>query len=233
MLSLDDIHADMEADRRSRESEIRLIERLCTESDEDNERSMLRRSLVILTYAHLEGFTKFVLYAYVSFINARKINCADAAIPIAAASLSKVFAALRNPDSKHKVFKKKMPEDTKLHLAAREQAFIENYETLCKCEVKIPDDLIDTKSNLSPDVLKKLLFQLGLPFDQVNQHQSTISELLGVRNHIAHGDRLKVPTATEMVKYISSALVVMSFLQSEVYGALQRQLYRRDVVAIG
>ena len=52
---------------------------------------MLRRSLVLLTYAHLEGFTKFVLYAYVSSVNSMKIQCADAAIPIAAASIEPSF----------------------------------------------------------------------------------------------------------------------------------------------
>jgi hypothetical protein len=187
--------------------------------------------LVILTYAHLEGFTKFVLFAYTSSINSMKLRCSNAAVPIAAASLSRVFAALRNPDSKHEFFKRKMPDDAKLHLVAREHAFVGEFDQVYAQDVEISDALIDTKSNLSPDVLRKLLFQLGLPYGKVDEHQTTISKLLGVRNSITHGDRLKIPSEAEVKEYIGSALDVMSFLQSEIYSALHNQIYLRKASA--
>lgn len=179
MPSLDDWHADIEADRRSREGEIRLLERLAEAAPSAIEQGMLRRSLVMLTYAHLEGFAKFALYSYASFINASEIACRDAAVPIAAASLSKVFAALRNPESKHDFFRRAMPDDGKLHLIAREHVFVENYNEAVGVKVSIPDSLVDTKSNFSADVLRKLLFQLGLSFASVDPHQATLNRLLG------------------------------------------------------
>lgn len=227
MLSVDEIYADIEADRLSRESEIRLVERLTIETKGEAERSMLRRSLVMLTYAHLEGFTKFVLLAYASSINSMKLDCSAAATPIAAASLSKVFAALRNSESKHDFFRRRMPDDVKLHLVAREHAFLAEFDAVLSRQVQIPDTLIDTKSNLSPDVLRKLLFLLGLPYSKVDEHQGTISRLLGVRNSIAHGDRLSVPSEAEVKEYLNSAVEVMSFLQSEIYFALTEKLYLR------
>jgi hypothetical protein len=151
MLSLEEIYADIEADRGSREGEIRLIQRLSKETGTDAEKSMLRRSLVILTYAHLEGFTKFILIAYVSSINSMKLHCSNAAVPIAAASLSRVFSALRNSKSKHEFFKRKFPDDAKLHLVAREHVFVREYDKVSSKYVEIPDELIDTESNLSPE----------------------------------------------------------------------------------
>jgi RiboL-PSP-HEPN len=232
MPSIDEVHADVESDRSSREGEIRLIERLSIESRSEAEKQMLRRSLIILTYAHLEGFTKFVLYAYATTINAMNLDCATAAIPIAAASLNRVFAALRDPQSKHDFFRSTLPDDAKLHLAAREQSFISEFERAFSIKVSIPDSIIDTKSNLSPDILRKLLFQLGLPYHKVDEHQATISRLLGVRNAIAHGDRLLVPEEGECKEFIVSSLAVMTFLQGEIFSALYNKSYLRAVAVV-
>jgi hypothetical protein len=51
--------------------------------------------------------------------------------------------------------------------------------------------------------------------------------LLGVRNAIAHGDRLKIPSDKEVEDYPVSVFEVMSFLQSEIYSALRNQIYLR------
>jgi hypothetical protein len=230
MPSLDDWHADVEADRRSRESEIRLLERLAKGTRVPVEAGMLRRSLVMVTYAHLEGFSKFVLFAYASFINSSNIACNSAAVPIAAASLGRVFAALRNPESKHDFFRRRMPEDAKLHLVAREHTFVEKYDEVFARKVNIPDSFVDTKSNLSADVLRKLLFQLGLPFSGVDPHQATMDKLLGVRNAIARGDRLYVPTDNDVNAYIVAAMEIMAFLQSETYSAINTRQYLKNAI---
>lgn len=228
MHSPESVYGDLEADRQSREGEIRLIERLFAMSKSDDEKNMIKRSLVLVTYAHLEGFCKFSLFSYTAALNSLGINCSDASIPIAAASLSKVFAALRDPQSKHPAFRRSMPDDTQLHLAAREQIFLESFQAVSAGKLDIPDRVVDTKSNLSPDVLRKMLFQLGLGYSSVEQHDSKISKLLGIRNAIAHGDRLKVPTDDELNQYITAAFAVMAFLQNEVFIALKNQVYLRN-----
>src|SRR5205814_9631400 len=58
------------------------IENVIARSQSDEEQAMLRRSLVLLTYAHLEGFCKFALMAYASAINALRLPCKDASIPL-------------------------------------------------------------------------------------------------------------------------------------------------------
>jgi hypothetical protein len=232
MRSPEDIYDELEADHHSRESEIRLVTRLLATNSSEDESTMLRRSLILLTYAHVEGYAKFAMLAYVSALNGMGIRCAEATFPVAAASLARVFAALRNPNSKHEVFKNRLPDDAHLHLAAREQVFIEKYETIVGRRVKIPDEVVDTASNLSADILKKMLFRLGLPYPVVDSHSSNINRLLGIRNAIAHGDRLKVPTDKELMDFTSSAFAIMKFLQDEIYSALKGQIYLKVVPTV-
>jgi hypothetical protein len=143
-----------------------------------------------LTYAHLEGFSKFALMAYAASVNALRLPCQDASTPLVALTLSNVFAALRDMNSKHPEFSR-LVEDRELHLLARERSFIENFGRITSQRVEIPDHAVDTKSNLSSIVLKRNLY--GLQYPIVAKHGGTIDRLLGVRNAIAHGDKLKTP----------------------------------------
>jgi len=204
MRSPEDIFEELEQDRASRESEIRLIENFISQSKAEPEKIMLRRSLVLLTYAHLEGFCKFSMMAYAGAVNAIKLPCREAATPLVALTLSRVFAALRDINSKHPEFAK-LIDDRDLHQIARERAFIDGNERISTQNVEIPDHVVDTKSNLSSLVLKRNLYQLGLQYPVVKKHGSTIDRLLGVRNAIAHGDKLKEPKDSDVRDYLSAA----------------------------
>ena len=191
---------------------------------------MLRRSLVLLTYAHLEGFSKFALMAYAASVNALRLTCQDASIPLVALTLSNVFAALRDINSKHPEFSR-LAEDRELHLLARERSFIENFERITSQRVEIPDHAVDTKSNLSSIVLKRNLYQLGLQYPIVAKHGGTIDRLLEVRNAIAHGDKLKTPKPRDIADYLATTFDVMKFVQEEIFAALQDKVYQRDASA--
>lgn len=227
MRSLEQVHEDIEKDRAIREGEIRLIENIAARTDNEAEAGMLRRSLILLAYAHFEGFCKFALLAYASAINAIGLPCREACTPLVAATLSKVFAALRDVNNKHEAFAYGLPDDRDLHLLARHRSFIDNYETIIARRVELADSLVDTKSNLNSLVLKRNLYQLGLEYPVVDTHRSSIDRMLGVRNAIAHGDALKVPTADEVAEYTTAAFEVMQFVQLEVYNALRNEAYRR------
>ena len=227
MRSPDDVVQDLERDRQQREAEIRLIENLAARSASDAERNMLRRSLVLLAYAHLEGFCKFALFAYAAAVNEARLPCREAAAPLVAATLTKVFAALRETNSKHPVFARNLPDDQKLHLAAREQRFVEDFDRITATLVEIPDHVVDTESNLKAAVLKRNLFRLGLNYPVVEPHGGTLNRLLGVRNAIAHGDALMVPKEQEVRDYLTAGFAIMDLVQSEIYDALRRSAYRR------
>ena len=86
MRSPEEVFEDIENDRAHREREIRLIENIASRTESESEANMLRRSLVLLTYAHFEGFCKFALLSYASAIKALGLSCRDATTPLVAAS---------------------------------------------------------------------------------------------------------------------------------------------------
>lgn len=227
MRSPDDIYQDLESDRSQREAEIRLIENFAAGTEVENEKNMLLRSIVLLMYAHLEGFCKFALQAYAGAVNAVGLSCGEAAYPILAASIADVFHALRNLDGKAPEFRNPLPDDKDLHMLWRERTFVESYDAILGRKVDIPDRVIDTKANLNARVLKRNLYLLGLEHPKVDEHRAAIDGLLGVRNAIAHGDALRVPKPEDVVKYTSAAFDVMKFVQSEIYDALRREAFRR------
>jgi hypothetical protein len=229
MRSPDDIFQDLERDRLLREGEIRLLDNMAARISIDAERGTLHRLLVLLTYAHLEGFCKFALSAYASAINASGLPCREASTAVVAASLGRAFAALRDLRSKHPAFGRKLPDDGDLHMLWRERTFVDEYEKMLSRTVDIPDRIIDTKANLSSIVLKRNLYQLGLDYPLIDRHRSSLDMLLGVRNAIAHGDILRVPSAAQVSEYTSAAFDVMKFIQNEIFTALRQETYRRPV----
>ena len=228
MRSPDDLFQDLESDRLQREAELRLIENIAARSESAAERNMLFRSLALLTYAHLEGFCKFALLAYAGAINAMNLPCREAALPFVAASLGNIFAALRDPNSKAPEFRSNLPNDLDLHMLWRERTFVQTYEAILGRNVEIPDRVIDTKANLNTVILKRNFYQLGLDYPEVDRHRHSIDRLLGVRNAIAHGDGLMVPTAEQIYEYTSAAFDVMKFVQSVVFTALRDGAFRRS-----
>jgi hypothetical protein len=223
----DEIFQEIEADRAIREREIRLVKNCAIRSLRAYECDMFSRSTVLLTYAHLEGFCKFSFSTYVSAINRMKLACSNASYALVAASLTNLFAALRNPGSKHPVFARSLPDDSKLHLAAREREFVEKWDAIVNMRIELPDTTVDVESNLSSTVLKKNLFKLGLDYPIVDTQKPQLDKLLGIRNAIAHGDSLKIPTKHEIDEYAASAFSVMRFVQYEIFNALKNQAFLR------
>ena len=228
MRSPDDVFRDIEGDRAGREGELRLIERYLRDAEDETDQKTLRRSLVLLAYAHLEGFCKFALITYASAINSMRLKCNEASIPLVAASLGDVFAALRNEQKKHDLFRSSLKEDADVHRIAREQSFVESYEGRIGNEtVEIHDRIIDTRSNLTSVILKRNLFMLGLPYPFVDQFKGSMDRLLGVRNAIAHGDALLDPKAEMVDEYLNTVMQLMGAVQERILDALVQRVYLR------
>jgi hypothetical protein len=186
-MNLAELRAELEADRAWREDEIRSFQNRGAAIDNSEELNRYRRALVLLLYAHFEGFCRFAFTLYTSAINRSGISCGEATHAIAAASLADLFRNLRNPQKKSSLFHHVLPDDSNLHQFAREREFIERTADVQSRPVNIPDNVVDTESNLTPVVLKKNLFRLGLPHDQFETYDNDINKLLGIRNGISHG----------------------------------------------
>lgn len=227
MRSPEDVFEEIEKDRAVREQEIRLVENSARKTLIQRERDMYLRVSVLLTYAHLEGFCKFALTAYVSAVNSTRLPCRVLSDAVVAATLTTLFRALRNPESKHPLFAKPLPDDAKLHLVFRERAFVAGLEGIADTRVAIPDTAVDSESNLSSVVLRKNLYKVGLEHQEIDKWKGDMDKLLGIRNHIAHGAALKAPDQIEVEKYVATTLQIMGFVQTEIFSALKLGAYRK------
>jgi hypothetical protein len=72
------------------------------------------------------------------------------------------------------------------------------------------------------------LFKLGFDYPIVDKHDTNLGLLLGIRNAIAHGDRIRVPKPEQVSGCLAAAFEIMEFLQLEVYGALYNRAFLRD-----
>jgi hypothetical protein len=226
-MNLAELRAELEADQAWRVDEIRAFQNWGATIDEEKLKQY-RRALVLLLYAHYEGFCKFALTLYVSAVNRLGITCGAAAYAVAAASLADLFRNLRNPQMKCDLFRRELPDDAKLHQFAREREFIERTSEVDKHAVNIPDDVVDTESNLTPLVLKKNLYHLGLPHDQFESYKDEINKLLGVRNAIAHGSLKDGVDGKLYDELRGAAFTIMSGLSAGIMQALADRAYARN-----
>ncbi len=226
-MNLAQLYAELESDREWREEEIRAFQNRGAKLESKSEQERYRRALVLLLYAHYEGFCKFAFTLYVTAVNQSGILCGKAEYAIAAASLTNVFRDLRNPGKKSDIFRHTLPDDAKLHQFAREREFIERTSEVEKLPVNIGDEVVDTESNLSPTVLKKNLYRLGLPHQKFDGYKDEINKLLAIRNGISHGS-LRDGVEEKLYRQLrASTYSIMTGISVDLMGALRETAYIR------
>lgn len=167
----------IQADSAWRKKEMALIKgRIFYDTERDID--PLLRSAVVLTYAHWEGFVKTASELYFAHINE--------VIHRRAVKLSQHFSDLLM----WKKFRQKGE-----HLFTRNPVpfLTMRREWPCAAGELLPADTINTESNLSSDVLKRLTITLGVDYSFFETKEKLIDEsLLKTRNQIAHGERIAV-----------------------------------------
>lgn len=228
-MNLEAIWAEVEEDQAWRMNEIRFFQNECQKLEIQQKQDQFRRAIVLLLYAHFEGYCKFVFSAYINVINNLNLKCHDVNFSLAAASLATLFEGLRNPASKSPLFQRELPDDAKLHRFARDREFLERTSSYGQTPVVVPDSVIDVQSNLKPVVLKKILFRLGFRHDQFDEIQGTIHQLLNYRNRIAHGEMKDGIEKDRYEALRDSTFHIMRELKSCIMNALNDRIYLRDV----
>lgn len=225
--------AEIEEDRLWRSDEIRLLRNQLSVLPE-SKRDIFRRSLVIMLYAHLEGFCHRALEIYVARINDLQLTVGQVEWSLAAAALSDVFDKLHNTDLKCKIFKKSLPNDPKLHRFARDRDFLEAIYDFENATVRIDSgSVVDTESNLKPSVLRKMLYRLGLDHSLVDSCSNLLNQLIGKRNNIAHGSSRAPVTRKDYEKFEHTANSVMDAVTTLVFDSLNGSRFLRAGSAVG
>jgi hypothetical protein len=238
-MNLLQVRAELENERTWRKEEVRfLLNRLGDRGSED-EKDRYRRAVVLLLYAHFEGFCKTALLIFVKAVNDERLPCDSVKPALMSATCNEILLALADHNQKSDFFRTGAPEDAKLHFAWRSQTFLARLPDVLKKEVAIPDKVVDTESNLWPVVLKKNLFKLGLDYDAFSHHDGTITQLLNRRNNIAHGldrdgmDAMKFSDLQRAVYDVIDSLLsmVMKALREKAYLTAATQPKSLEAVA--
>ena len=187
------------------------------------DRDKYRKSLVLVLYSHFEGYCKFMFQLYVDSINNERIKCKVATHQIVAATLDLEFKDLINPKKKGRVFPKTLTMEDALHPFARRADFLEEIGNFMEKTVTIPDKLIDMESNLKPLVIRKNLYKLGLSHELFETVEGEITQLLSMRNGIAHGNFLQGVEANRYKNVRSACFNIMNALRVNIIQSLKNK----------
>jgi hypothetical protein len=228
-MTADDFRVQLEKEFDWRWSEVLELKNLIGQLKDDESQERQRRSLVVVLYAHFEGFCLFAMRHYVVAVNAAKTSCSEATSAVVAGAWTPQFIAVTTGDEKCKVFKSALPDDKYLHLHWRRRHFVEQVDEFLAQPVSVPDDVIDSDSNLSSIVLKRNLFVVGLDHNFVEPHAGDIDGLVGHRNRIAHGETRSGVKADVYEKYESAVWDVCYNLVDFVTAAFRDRAYQRKM----
>ena len=216
--------AELEEDQRIRQDELTFLENLCNSLNNDAQDRM-RRSMLLMLYAHFEGFTKLAFTIYCRHINETKICCKDVQPELGTSALRDVFKAFRNPDGAENFLPAELRQMGDLRPLAVERTLVKDAFMLGHRIVTIPDKYVDTESNLKPIVLRKNLYRLGLPHDMFEAHEPTVGQLLGRRNNIAHGAEVVGIDAYTYNAMKTAVYSVMDDLRLKIIQAITTRAY--------
>lgn len=151
----------------------------------DIEYEAVLKAVILLLYAHWEGYIKKSSKLYLKYVSEKKITLNQ---------LSRNFKATVMKNSINRCL-----DTTESLTLSNEIAFITKYMDLeskkFKIKVNVDDDqdrsVINTKSNLNPTVLKSIYKILGIKFKEplVMRTKYIDTNLLFTRNTIGHGSR--------------------------------------------
>ncbi len=210
----------------------------------ENDQKRFRKALVLILYAHFEGFFRYSFALYVNAINEEKINLSEAIEVLVASSLHKEFGnydnAKESANQESSVVNKAVR-----HLDRRVSLIQENEKSRRENKVKLPisdkhndeNSVLYTKSNLNFEVIEKILYRLGFSTDILNKLQisgqtlkSVLNKFLGLRNTIAHGDgKLKEGVDEKLYSEFENIFrQVTEMIYIVISDALREKLYLKE-----
>lgn len=177
-----------------RKRELTTLRFIIMQTNREHEKVALLRSSLPMLYAHWEGFIKDSSIAYLEYISRQRL---------ALNTLKPNFVAVT---LKEKLMTAGISKKTRIHKEFVDY-FLDNFETNVAFN---PVSVIDTESNLSSEVLKEIMFTVGLDFDD-NWHKKTQlidHQLLKSRNEIAHGEPVTIDLALfeQLHKFVLDSL---------------------------
>lgn len=165
---------NLEKDLSWRESELASLKLATRHSPESEVRGRAaRRAYVAMLYAHYEGFSKFAFKTYLISISQRRWP-----IENLSPQLQKLFMTKNVRDIRNLPVLDFLPAIADIQHAYK--------------GTSVGDYPFPQTSNLWPNIFKDFCNDVGLRSDFLDEKRSSIGNLVGTRNGIAHGQELYV-----------------------------------------
>lgn len=191
-----------------RRKELNIVKNYIPNERNPKQNAALRFNVPIL-YAHFEGFVKKSTEFYLEFVANKYLKHSELQSQFISLSLTKKIGLLevKNIEDKTKIVD-----------------FIIN-ESESKSNI-LTKNVIQTKSNLKYNILKEILYIIGIDETKFSHFETLINDLVDARNYIAHGDYLKVDfdTFENMYNDIQNVMVI---LKTEIENAASLEIFKK------
>jgi HEPN superfamily protein len=225
-MKIDDVRAELEEDLTWRLDEIRHLRNdLLSGLDSQDWPARAMRPILVMQYAHLEGFARNAFSIYVTTINKLRLRATDAHPHLFASALTREFDAIRGGLSAASE-----PEDGRLMRRAKAQvAFVEQVRTLNEGELVVnAETAVSMEMNFGADVLRRTLYRLGIPETDVGRsYYRSLEFVRTMRNDIAHGSRRERIPAQQFEEHQRQCEEFMNELVRLVTSAIRSELFRK------
>lgn len=191
---------------------------------------VIAKSIILLLYAHWEGFIKKSCKLYIKYVSERKVKIPELTIN---------FHAIVLHDSARRCI------ETNAQNLKQELAFLKKQDKMLgkrfKVKVDIDNDfdeeIIDTKHNLNSKVLRNIIEIIGVKYnDAIKARENYIDKnLLANRNTIGHGSKLDNDTlqngaleVEEIEKLKNFAVTMLDYFADVLMDYVEQEFFLRE-----
>lgn len=162
--------------------------------------------LILVGYAHYEGFTKFLWDTYLNHLQTQDLKIFELSKSIKIHAIQPLF--------------------NKVKAAWGAADFIDELDSGNTLQARIQDlPPLKTNSNLWPNLLRDNNLKIDITLSTLTSNSAKVKKLVGLRNSIAHGNRLELTNSDEVLELLEAVSTVMVDLAIEIDEAIRLQKY--------
>lgn len=187
------------------------------------------KTLIVMLYAHFEGFFKDCLECYIKYINSTNLTLSNFIDTVITASLSREYMAFEDSNRKCKELTSVPPAEEFLHKYHRRRELTKKFTSnYLNKKIRIDEKIINTKSNLDYGVLQENLYILGFDYNYFMDKQNNITKLVRLRNSVAHGSQREPIDFSEFEKIEEDILGIMEEMIKYLYRFCLEERYLKN-----
>ncbi|GCE03960.1 MAE_28990/MAE_18760 family HEPN-like nuclease [Dictyobacter aurantiacus] len=207
--TIEDLQTVLDSELAWRKKELATIKGLVTTKSSRDVTNFYLRSGIALTYAHWEGFIKVAGDAYLTYISSQRLPYSALTMNFSALATKKIMNAASSSN--------KVTAYTKIT-----EFFTIGVNNRCSFSSEI-----ETKSNLSSEVLKEITYILNIDYRDYETKANLIDErLLKNRNGVAHGKYLLIDV-DEFIELHTTIVELLDLFANQISNAAYTKAYKR------